>query len=190
MQYLTNFADEAVLLPLSVLLAVTLLLQGRKREAASWVLAVGGTLAVMLALKLGVRACAWRFTALGLHNPSGHTAAAAVVYGGMLALWLRCSRGTAMLLGIAVAVIVGATRLDLGVHSLADVLLGGAVGVAGCAALVCLAGPALAHRAEQPSKPGWVILALAVILLLHGERLPAEVIIHRAARAWLEPACR
>lgn len=190
-QALTDFADQAVILPVFALAAVALLAMGWWRAALAWALAVPAVLAVVLAGKLAVFACGGEPTrAIGLLSPSGHTASAAVVYGGLLALLLRTKRRQLAALAASgmFAVLIGATRIWLGAHTLVDVLLGGGAGVAGAWVLVRLAGP------RPPVLPYLRRAGLAIMLVaavLHGLRLPAErEIANAAASIWPFSLCR
>ena len=58
MSFITDFADQALILPLVLAVAVSLLLQGWRRGAGAWLLAVFMTFAVMVGLKLVFLACA------------------------------------------------------------------------------------------------------------------------------------
>lgn len=184
-QYITDFADQAVLLPMVAAITFALAAQGWRRGALAWLGAVSATFAVMLALKLVFLACSPVLWPMGIHSPSGHVAAATVVAGG-LAMLLRRRPGilpTAALAGMVIAI----SRLLLYVHSLPEVVLGAAVGLAGTAALVRLAGPV----PQLKAKP----LVAAVVLtafVFHGLRLPAEIdirfVAHRATR--LLDVCR
>lgn len=173
MNFLTDFADEAVVLPVAATVLVVLLALGWRRGALAWAASVVGVLGVMLVLKLVVFACGWRIPWAGLASPSGHTAAAAVVYGGLLALLIpRALGGTvaAALAGGGFALIFGLTRLALHVHTVPDVLLGAGVGTAGAVVMRSLAG-------TPPPRLGSPRLAVAVCLamvLFHGHRLAAE----------------
>ena len=102
MNFLTDFADQAVVLPVAGAVLVLLLATGWRRGALAWAGCVSGVLAVMLALKLVTLACGWRVPWTGLYSPSGHTAASAVVYGGLLALLIRPDAA-----GTAVAALAG-----------------------------------------------------------------------------------
>lgn len=128
----------------------------------------------MLALKLAAFACG----PPTLRSPSGHTAAAAIVLGGLVVVLGRGGRARAVLLAAAFgAVLIGISRLLLGVHTAPEVALGGFVGIAGALGLSRLAGPPPRHL-----RPGWLVaVAIAVIVLFHGWHLDAEPRIHRAA---------
>ena len=57
MHFVTGFADQAVILPLSVCVVFGFALSGWRRGALGWATAVAGTLAVMLVLKLALIPC-------------------------------------------------------------------------------------------------------------------------------------
>ena len=179
MHFLTDFADQAVLAPLALCVAGGLAVLGWRRGARAWMVAVTATLASMLVLKLLLLGCPG-----ALHtSPSGHTAGGTVIYGGLAALWLRRRVGTmaALVLGaLPMALLFAATRLALRVHTLPEVLIGASTGLAGVALLLRLAGPAPAGlRGWRLAVPG-----LAVMVALHGARLPLEARLHQAA-GWL-----
>jgi hypothetical protein len=173
-QFLTDFADQAVLLPLAVAIGLVLALSGWWRGVLAWCVAVGSVLVVMAVLKVVFFACD---TLLGtpIHSPSGHTAASAVVLGGAVILYLR-GRAPVLLVAaipVAVAAVFAVTRLEIHAHSVPEVLIGGAVGLAGTAVLAVLAGP-------RPPMRAWpaVVAALAIMVALHGVRLQAEQALH------------
>ena len=190
MEFLTDFADEAVILPLAGIVAIMLAALGWWRGALAWTAVVGGVLGALGLLKIVFVACAGPLAGLGIHSPSGHTAASAVTYGGILLLFGRDRLPTPLLLAgpLAIAVLFGVSRLVLQAHVPAEVVLGGIVGVAGAALLLPLAGP-------QPPLRRWpvAVVALAVMVGFHGIRLQAEQAIHSIALlSWLPLAtmCR
>jgi len=190
MMFLTDFADQAVALPLAATVLIVLLAMGWRRGALAWATCVGGVLGLMLVLKLITFACIWRAPWMGITSPSGHTATAAVVYGGLLALLVPPGvRGTlvAALAGGVFALIFGLTRLALEVHTVADVIIGALVGVAGAMLLRHLAG----DRPTRLSSPRIALAACVVMLLFHGHRLEAETRIrYLALDLWPLSLCR
>lgn len=169
-------------------MAVMLALLGWRRGALAWLLAVAGTLAAMLVLKLLFAACGGMLPSLGIHSPSGHTAAAAVVYGGLGAL-LFASPPLALVLSAGAAVLFGTSRVVLGFHSVAEAFAGGLVGLVGTALLVRMAGP------PPPRMRNRVLVAalLVVIMVFHGHHVRAEPAIMRFAyllHVWPLSACR
>ena len=186
MTFLTDFADQAVILPVVVAIAAVLAMLGWWRGAISWLFAVGTTFGAVLGLKLGFLACGPVFGPWSLHSPSGHTAAAAMVAGGLAAL-ATGRRHVALPVAILAAGVIGATRVGLGFHSVPEACLGGALGVAGAALL-----PGLAAR-QRARRPVSLLVAAAVVAaMMHGLRLPAEAAIWRASQGGLDfvPACR
>ena len=161
-------------MPLVFAIGCTLAALGWVRGALAWGLAVGATLALMLALKLVAFACGPPL----LRSPSGHTAAAAVVLGGLAVVLGRRGRGrAALLVGAFAGVLIGVSRLVLRVHTAPEVALGALVGMAGAFALSRLAGPA-----PRGLSLGWLAaVTVVVVVLFHGFHLDAEPRIHRAA---------
>jgi membrane-associated phospholipid phosphatase len=183
-EFLTDFADEAVILPLAVMMAASLAVLGWWRGAVAWTIAVGGVLSLMLFLKILFVACAGPLSSLGIHSPSGHTAAAAVAYGGAVVLFGRGRMPLWLLVLIppVIALLIGASRLVLHAHVPNEVFLGAAIGLAGVAVLVPLAG-------VRPPLRSWpvVAVALVVVLIFHGIRLEAEHTIYTIAMlSWLQ----
>jgi|SRR6185312_8033755 len=188
MTFLTDFADQAVLLPVAVAVAIVLVLLGWRRGALAWTVGVCGTLAVMLGLKMLFTICGPAVPELNIRTPSGHTAAAAVIYGGLAAL-LGLRPAVAVMLSVGIAVLFGASRLALGAHTLPEAVVGGLVGCAGVAVIACLAGP------KPPRMRHAALLAapLLLLVLLHGVHLHAEPTIGRLAHlldTWPFTACR
>lgn len=188
MTFLTDFADQAVLLPVAAGVAIVLVLLGWRRGALAWTVGVCGTLAVMLGLKMLFTICGPAVPELNIRTPSGHTAAAAVIYGGLAAL-LGLRPAMAVMLSVGIAVLFGASRLALGAHTVPEAVVGGLVGCAGVAVIACLAGP------KPPGLRHAPLLAapLLLLVLLHGVHLHAEPTIGRLAHlldTWPFTACR
>ena len=186
MTFLTDFADQAVVLPVVLVVAVILTATGWRRGALVWLGAIGVTFAVVLVLKLGFLACEPVFGAWALRSPSGHTAAASVVGGGFATV-LGGSSPVALSASVLAALLIGSSRVELGFHSLPEVLLGAAVGIAGAAVLAGLAG-----RPPVTRPIPLLAVAIVVAVVVHGTRLPAEQTIWRFAQGLLDfiPACR
>jgi membrane-associated phospholipid phosphatase len=172
MRFLTDFADQAVVLPVVLAIALVLLAQRWWRGAAAWTATIVATFAVVLALKVLLIPCG----TAAMHTPSGHVAAATVVTGGLAAM-LRRRRGIVVPVALLAAAVIGASRLVLGLHTWPEVVIGALVGMAGAMAMPRLAGP---------PPPGiearrLVLITLAVALVFHGLHLPAEAEIRGTA---------
>jgi membrane-associated phospholipid phosphatase len=186
MMFLTDFADQAVVLPVAAAVAIVLAAQGWRRGALAWIAVVAMTLGVILFMKVGFLACAPVFSHWELRSPSGHTAAASVVAGGMVAL--VAGRLPAVLcVALLTALAIGSSRLELGFHSPPEVVIGALTGIAGAGLLSFLAGPPPSRRPVP-----LLVVAFVVAMLLHGMRLPAEAAIWRFSQGALDfvPACR
>ncbi len=176
MTFITDFADQAVILPLAFAVGIALLVQGWPRGAAAWAVAIAATFTTTLVLKLVFMACSNSFGTVAINTPSGHVAAATVVVGGLAALLLR-RPGIAFPLALLAAVVIGGSRLMLGVHSVPEVMVGALVGLGGATVLLVLAGSA---------PPGLdtkriVLIVVAIAVLFHGLHLPAEAHIRSTA---------
>ena len=183
MNFVTDFADQAVLLPLALVVSVCLGLAGWWRGAGAWLLGVGTTLALMLFLKVGFIACSPDDV---LRSPSGHTAAAAVVCGGLIVV-LGGRRRWALPVSALAALLIGGSRLMLGAHTPLEVLVGGAAGIGGAVLTALAAGPMPEFRRNRVA-----MAALLVVVVLHGLRMPAEAHIRGIAErvALYLPACQ
>ncbi len=196
--FVTDFADQAVILPEAAVVLLILLAQRRWRVAGAWMLAVPGVLGTLLVLKIICYACGWLLPAfdldqLALRSPSGHVASAAVVSSGVVALQAGRLRvgavSAALAAALAVAAVIGATRVLLGAHSMFEVAVAAVVGGAGAVAFALLSGRHLQEKSGLP-----VAAAAAIVLVIfHGSHLPAEAVIQSAAAATLRqwvPACQ
>ncbi len=174
MVFLSDFADQAVVLPLALTVTLVLGVMGWWRGLLAWVASVAATLAVMLGLKLLGLAIAEDLRWGAPFSPSGHTASACMVYGGLAVLLLRGVVPAPLLAAIPALIMLGMgyTRVELLAHNSAEVLIGGVVGCLGVAVLTALAGP-------RPRLLGWPVLGAAAcaVLVFHGMHLPAEATI-------------
>ena len=168
MQALTDLADLAVLLPLCLCVAAWLWAGLWPRGAWLWLAGMAAVLALMLAAKLALLGCARPGAALA--SPSGHTAAATYVYGGMAALAWRLRLAPAVALGAALAALFGLSRIAVHAHSLAEITVGGAVGLMVLLAMLWAAG--LVPGGLRPMR--LLFCAVPLVALLHGARLNME----------------
>ena len=189
-QFVTDFGDQAVLLPLAAGVTLVFLLAGWRRGAVAWVAAVAGTLVSMLAFKLAFLACGHLLPGGHIHSPSGHTAASAAIYGGLLAVSARLAAGHGrwtLACALLVALTIGASRLALGAHTVLEVAVGGVVGTCGAMTADHLAGvPPSGLRLGRLAA-----VTVLVLALLHGVRMPAEAVMRSAAlNLWPLSRCR
>ena len=190
LMFVTDFADQAVILPVAAVVFLILLAQRRWRVAGAWMLAVPGVLGTLLVLKIACYACGWLLPVfdlnhLALRSPSGHVASAAVVSSGVVTLQtgrLRVGRlPAALVAALSVAAVIGATRILLGAHSVSEVIVAATIGGAGAVAFARLSGRHLREKSGLPIAAA----AATVLVIFHGSHLPAEAVIQSAAATTL-----
>lgn len=185
LRFITDFADQAVILPIFASVTLILLVARRWRVALAWLVAVAGVLGVILVLKVVCYACGWLLPVLSadrlnLQSPSGHVASAAVVYAGLALLVARAGAGAgaasrmgvALALSAGVGMVIGVTRAGLGAHSPLEIAVAIVVGSAGAVLFAGLARPV-------DGRARWSVIAATVgaWVLFHGVHLPAEAAI-------------
>jgi len=175
MLFVTDLADQAVVLPLIGVIALALAIQGWTRGAMCWLAATAATFGLMLILKLVFLGCGGSLGFTRIQSPSGHAASAALVVGGLAARFIP-SIPLTLIAATCGAVTVGYTRVALGFHSIDETVLGGMIGVAGAVALCRMAGPPPPGRFLPLA-----IMMIAVLVAFHGRRLPAEPTIRHAS---------
>jgi len=173
MEILTDFGDIAVVLPLAAVILIWLAVRIGGRTAFIWLGALLACGAVTSLLKVYFKACS--APSLALHSPSGHTSMSTFVYGGLVLVigaetqsWRRLATGT---LGAAAIIAIAVSRIILGAHSVAEVVVGLIVGAGALAVFM----PAYLH--DKPLRvPVWPLAAIsvAVALLIHGNQLKLE----------------
>jgi membrane-associated phospholipid phosphatase len=174
-QFVTDFGDSAVTLPLAAVTVLFLLLSNWPRAAAALAvsLAAGG-LAIAL-LKLALQSCGERLLETTLVNPSGHVVTSVMTYGALAALlgrpFSRWRRWTVHAVFVLLIGAIALSRLALYAHNLGEVLAGFTVG---------LGALALFHRLRGEPVPGGLkvsrlaLSALLVTVAMHGTRWPIE----------------
>jgi len=137
MRVLTHLGATDVALPLGLLVALLLYRAGDRRAMVALIGAYAATQAIVTLVKVIVERArpdsAEAFaTAGGYAFPSGHSATAVALYGALALIAARHggARARRLAIGVAVtlAVLVGITRVYLGVHYASDVLAGWLLG--------------------------------------------------------------
>ena len=188
MDWLSGLGDIAVVAPASAALVVGLFFLGARRDAVSFALAMFACVLLALLAKLAFAACGFapRFD---IESPSGHAALGAAFYGSLAAL-LAGGRplGARLALYVAAAcaaVAVAYGRVELQVHSVAEVVCGLLIGAAAAALFVTLRGPPrrLSLTPQMLVRASPVAVLLAIDLALFTDRWTAEPLIDRFAWA-------
>jgi membrane-associated phospholipid phosphatase len=182
---ITDLGDSAVTLPMAAVTIAILLVGRRGRMALWWGGSIVACAAAIAVLKLLLTAAAPHHHSLtGLTSPSGHAGMSVIVYGGFVLLigpsltrvWRVLARFGAVVLVVAIAV----SRIVLHEHSIAETVVGLAVGFGALGAL--RAGLARAP-AERVPVVALCAAALAVIGLMHGTRWHTEPMIRALAKS-------
>lgn len=174
---LTAFGDCAVLLPLTVVAMAWLISRPATRHnALLWGVTIFSCGALVTLSKLIYMGWGLGIPGLDFTGFSGHTALSSVIWPGIPALLIseknRRVRWIAVALGVLLAMGVAVSRLGLGVHSVSEVVLGGALGFSLMAGLLFK----LHHVTAQIGMPSWrVCLSLLLPLLLcYGRTFPSQ----------------
>lgn len=188
-RFVTDFADAGLVVPIAGTILVLLLLLRETRSALLWSLAVGPVLAGSLALKLSLAGCAPPSPFAVLRSPSGHTAAAVVVYGGLAAIL-----GGGVMLTVAqslgVAGLIGTSRVLLAAHTPYEAVVGGGVGLVGAMCLALAWRPIPRSERRRALAILVPVVVCALVGALHGTHWSAESLIHHPVwRFWPLNAC-
>mgnify|MGYP000896321961 FL=1 len=145
---ITALGDVRAVIPLIVISAALLMWRGRRDLAAVLVASSVGTWVVVNTMKLMVHRprppqSVRLVTASGWSFPSGHAGQAAAAYLALALLFAVTIRRTwvavvVLAAGAVIAVLIGASRVYLGVHWLSDVIAGWAVAIAWLAVLLAV----------------------------------------------------
>ncbi|WJF89383.1 phosphatase PAP2 family protein [Paraburkholderia bonniea] len=171
----TRLGGVALTVPLALAIALWLVLGYTWRTACAWLGLLGGAIGVVTLSKiaflgwgLGIRA--WDFTGV-----SGHAMLSSAVYPVALSLMLANLRAPArlggVLLGLALGLLVGVSRVVLEAHSPAEAIAGCVLG--GLTALLFIAGSW--HVRPSRFSPFAIAVSLAALTFaLHDVRLPTH----------------
>jgi membrane-associated phospholipid phosphatase len=180
--FLTDFGDSAITVPVSLLTFVFLIIIGQRPLAVGWGIAILGCASAIGALKILFAPCGRHLAFAALASPSGHAAMTTVVYGSLaMLLGTSVPRRFRTTLDVAAAFLVAAiamSRLALGAHDVAEVIVGLIVGLA------ALAGFRRILLAQHPVvlPVGWLAgAAMVVIAVFHGARWPTERVVQALA---------
>ena len=163
----TFLGSDLTLAPVLIVTVVYLLSLGHRREAVFVLVALGGSVAANGTMKLFFHRArpelAWADVLPDFSFPSGHTMNSTVFYLALaLVVWrLRGARwgSAATILAVALAVVIGLSRIYLGYHYLTDVVGGLTAGIVWLAIVVAVfRGEALVFRprdrvAGRPPRP-------------------------------------
>ena len=182
--HLTRFGEAQIVLPMVLLTLLALLLRAPTRGPAwTWLGWLSGAIALTTASKIAFLGWGIGWDAVDFTGISGHTMFASAVYPVMLLTFTHARSSQtaqrAVLLGLAVALLVGVSRVVVGAHSWSEVLAGWVVGglVSGLTlqqGLACFVWSSAAPRAPGVLRAPLLPVALAVWILVTPLALPAS----------------
>ncbi len=176
--FVTDFGDTAVTLPLAAATIAFLFFSRWPQAALTFALSLAGCGVAIALVKLALQSCGRPLFHVDVANPSGHAAMSALVYGALAILFSRNIPERYRWLPIlAAAVLVGAialSRVLLDSHSPVEVVIGLSIGVLGTAAFWYF----LPARPAGAFHGLWLAaIALIVVGAMHGSRWPIEAVI-------------
>ncbi|GBQ20431.1 PA-phosphatase-like phosphoesterase [Acetobacter estunensis NRIC 0472] len=180
----SDLADQAVLIPAEVAVFLSLICIRRYRPAFVWAFVVCTASFVTFVLKLWFERCGLPAHRV-LYSPSGHTMGGTLVYGGLLALF--CQRKWVVTLGaVMLASAFAASRLYLHVHTPAEVVAGGSIGLLAVGAMRWLLDGQ--RVAVAPARLAMLLFVVgSLVVVCYGHRSGVEEWISRLARSSVMP---
>jgi membrane-associated phospholipid phosphatase len=187
--FITDLADQAVVLPLVLAVLVLLMALGEARAALWWCAAIAVALGGVLIAKIVFIPCGYLLPVLDIRSPSGHTASAAAAYGGLMVLAAQAigspaRRYAALGCGTLMVTAVALSRILLNAHTVQETLLGAAIGITAPLLLMVpdqlFVGSAVARRRRL--LPLFLLLVpLLIVPPMLGQQLNSERWIGRLA---------
>jgi membrane-associated phospholipid phosphatase len=171
--HITALGDSVVTLPAAAIILVWLMAGNAWRMAFWWGLLFATGLIVVIATKVAFIGWGIGSPALDFTGISGHATRAAAVLPVIFYLPLQrlsaSVRWFGILLGLALGILVGVSRIVLNDHSVSEVAAGCALG-----SMICLSFMWLSRSLPKPALNRWLI-ALSMLALLpttHAEPAP------------------
>lgn len=133
---LTNFGESTVLLSTAIAASSWFWLSRQRQLALIWLFAVGGCAVTMLVFKLAFLTCGHLVLGGTVNTPSGHSAMSALFYGAAALTAQRLAPQMArhpillQVVGVLMALAIGASRVVVHAHSPQEVIVGLAIGFA------------------------------------------------------------
>ncbi|ENQ6476596.1 TPA: phosphatase PAP2 family protein [Klebsiella quasipneumoniae subsp. similipneumoniae] len=186
-QLVTFFGDSTVLLPSAAVLFIVLFQRKDSTQVAwRWALLFGITGTIVCASKLAFMGWGIGIRELDFTGFSGHSALATAFW--PVLLWLLCARAAptlrfaSIMLGYALAGLVGYSRLMVHAHSTSEVITGFLLGAAGSALFLLMQSRVNGTHTVQLSWGGLASVVIIPILLLNtGAKAPTQSLLSEVA---------
>ncbi|HEU5047225.1 MAG TPA: phosphatase PAP2 family protein [Rickettsiales bacterium] len=175
---ITDIGDSAVLGGIALAGAAYLAWAGCRKGAAAMAASFLGAGIFIGLLKLLFIGCDGYWRNYNITSPSGHAALSMAVLGtfGLLvgSQWRGIWRHLPFLGGIALAIAIAATRVELGAHTVTEVIVGIAVG---SMVLACIHAFVTRSAIPRFNSAALILTIMAAAVVLHGFRMPAEILL-------------
>ncbi|MBL7236425.1 MAG: phosphatase PAP2 family protein [Komagataeibacter hansenii] len=176
MRFITDFGDEATIIPLFVVTIVLFIVMGRTRNAVIWGSGIFLTFCcIVLSKMLGLLWGQFYGYDGRPFSASGHVASSAAVYGSLINMVIQPrfhSWLLAALPPLLVACLIGYTRLVLHAHTPMEVLAGTGIGTTAAVLIARTLPPSPSYLMH------WCAFALIpVVLFFHGYVMEAEPVL-------------
>ncbi|MGE4351839.1 MAG: phosphatase PAP2 family protein [Bdellovibrionales bacterium] len=181
--HLTTLGDSGFLAALTFFCALYLYLTDNKRAAFLLCAALLSCMGIMGLLKIYFLNCHQHYPTWNLKSPSGHAAMSAAIYGTLAALLAKKLasplREAAILGAILLILTIAVSRILLGHHSQAEVLVGLAVGTSIAFTSTFFLRPLsnVSFRTRHLA-----LIGMGALILLYGTHAPAEILIRKIAQ--------
>ncbi len=185
--HITELGNLLVLGTISITLCLYFIMIGSRREALAILLGYVTPIAVIGILKISFYTCDTNL--FGIVSPSGHAAISMGVLGMAAVILLKICEGVWKAIVpfclIALAIMIGMSRVILGMHTLPDVILGSFIGAV---IVVVISKIILTYQSNRISyRPkGFHFFILALLLIFgvgisYGVHLPSEDLMRSVA---------
>lgn len=177
---ITKFGDAVVMLPAAMAITAWLFIVGKRALALYWIALFGIAAALVTLTKIAFVGWGIGLGGLDFTGISGHTTFAMAVIPTLFYLAAPTAgwRALGALVGVACAVLIGISRLTLHAHTISEVLMGYALGLA-----ISLGFIRLAWRHAMPRLHGAAAACCAAALIVgwYAQAAPTQHWVERMA---------
>jgi membrane-associated phospholipid phosphatase len=176
---ITGFGGVAVTVPVAVAIAAWLAAGMRLRAAFEWLALLGVAAGLTLLTKLAFLGWGFGIRPLDFTGISGHAVMSTTVFPVMLSVVLLGApalvRRAGFVAGLALGIMIGASRVAVKAHSISEIVAGCVIG----ALVACIFVSRLENREAQTTTatPHPLLVSLSLVALigaLHGLHLPTQ----------------
>ncbi|CAB3786057.1 phosphatase PAP2 family protein [Pararobbsia alpina] len=176
---ITGFGGVAVTVPVALAIAAWLVAGMRMRAAFEWLVLLGAAGGLMLLTKLAFLGWGLGIRPLDFTGISGHALMSTMVFPVMLSVILLGAptlvRRAGFVAGLALGIMIGASRMAVKAHSMSEIVAGCAIG----AVVACIFVSRVENHGApaDTTTPHPLLVSLSLVALigaLHGLHLPTQ----------------